>query len=202
MTKVYDQAYFARWYGRPGTHSPAALARKVALAVAAAEYYLQRPIRSVLDVGCGEGRWRAPLLKLRPGLRYQGLDSSEYAVRRFGRARNIGLATFGQMAELRLGQPADLLVCADVLHYVPDAELARGLSGFGELCDGVAFIEVYTKDDAIAGDLRGFLPRRADWYRRRLTAAGWRACGSHLYLSPHLASHAAALEAMPAAGKR
>ncbi|HRQ66564.1 MAG TPA: class I SAM-dependent methyltransferase, partial [Xanthomonadaceae bacterium] len=83
MSKVYDRAYFDRWYrgsdrvGRGGT-----LARKVALAVAVAEYHLARPIASVLDIGCGEGAWRAPLLQLRPRIDYLGLDSSEYAVAR------------------------------------------------------------------------------------------------------------------------
>lgn len=197
MPKTYDQAYFSRWYQPGGRGSPAMLRRKVAMAVATAEYYLERPIRSVIDIGCGEGVWRAPLLKLRPGLRYQGVDASEYAVRRYGRARNIALARFGQLAELRFGAPADLLICSDVLHYVPDAELRRGLAGFGELCDGVAFIEVYTKDDHIVGDFEGFLPRSAQWYRHRFNTAGLRACGSHLYLSPHLREHGAALETQP-----
>ncbi len=31
----------------------------LALAVAVAEYHLERPIRTVLDIGCGEGAWRA-----------------------------------------------------------------------------------------------------------------------------------------------
>lgn len=194
MPKSYDQAYFARWYRSGGRGSPAMLRRKVTLAVAAAEYYLERPIRSVLDIGCGEAVWRAPLLKLRPGLRYQGVDASEYAVRRFGRARHIALARFGQLAELRFGAPADLLVCSDVLHYVPDAELRRGLAGFDELCDGVAFIELFTKDDHIVGDFEGFLPRSARWYRKRFAAAGLRACGSHVYLSPHLRGCGVALE--------
>ena len=71
MTKHYDQAYFDRWYRDPALRDTAIgggarLARKVALAVATAEYHLERPIRSVLDIGCGEGAWRAPLLKLRP----------------------------------------------------------------------------------------------------------------------------------------
>src|SRR4249919_1723306 len=85
MHKQYDQAYFDRWYREGGIGDRARLARKVALAVATAEYHLERPIRTVLDVGAGEAAWRAPLLKLRPGLRYLGFDSSEYAVRRYGR---------------------------------------------------------------------------------------------------------------------
>ena len=68
MPKVYDRAYFEKWYRHPrhAVGSKQELARKVALAVAVAEYYLGRPVDSVLDVGCGEAPWRAPLLALRP----------------------------------------------------------------------------------------------------------------------------------------
>ena len=194
--KRYDHAYFQRWYRDLGGSHRQALARKVALAVALAEFHLERPIRSVLDVGCGEAAWRAPLLKLRPGLHYQGVDSSEYAVSRYGRSRNIALATFGQLGQLRFGAPADLLVCSDVIHYLPTAELRRGLSGFAEHCQGVAFLDLYTREDAITGDLRGFLPRRAADYRRWFADAGLIACGSQAYLAPPLHAKAAALETL------
>lgn len=195
MTKKYDRAYFERWYrDRPGRNS--ALTRKVALAVAVAEYFLQRPIRSVLDVGCGEAAWRAPLLKLRPKLYYQGVDSSEYAVARRGRRRGIALASFGQLDQLRFGAPADLLVCSDVMHYLPTAELKRGLTGFDELCDGVAFLEVYGSDDAILGDTAGFMKRPAAFYRKAFAEAGLTPCGLHCYLSPHLRGQATKLEVL------
>jgi SAM-dependent methyltransferase len=192
--KAYDAAYFRRWYRGAQATPRAELARKVAMAVAIAEFYLQRPIRSVLDVGCGEGAWRAPLLKLRPRLHYQGVDASEYAVARYGRRRNIALAGFGQLGQLRFGAPADLLVCSDVMHYVPTAELRRGLSGFAELCDGVAFLELYARGDEISGDKLGYLPRPAASYRRWFRDAGFLACGSHAYLSPNLHANAVALE--------
>ena len=192
--KQYDAAYFRRWYRGRNATPRAELARKVAMAVAIAEFYLQRPIRSVLDVGCGEGAWRAPLLRLRPKLRYQGVDASEYAVARHGRARNIALASFGQLGQLRFGEPADLLVCADVIHYVPTAELRRGLAGFEELCDGVAFLELYARGDDIRGDHVGYLARPAASYRRWFREAGFVACGSHAYLSPNLRANAVALE--------
>ena len=87
--KTYDRAYFDRWYRQGQIGGPARLARKVALAVATAEYHLERPIRTVLDIGCGEGAWRAPLLKLRPKLHYLGFDSSEYAIQRYGARHNL-----------------------------------------------------------------------------------------------------------------
>lgn len=192
--KRYDQDYFQHWYRSGGLHDRSRLRRKVALAVALAEHYLERPIRSVLDIGCGEGAWRAPLRELRPRAHYLGFDSSVYAVRRYGRSRNLHLARFADFAWLRPCPPVDLLVCADVLHYLPSRELLRGLPGLAELCGGVAFLELFTADDAFDGDHEGFQPRSGRWYRRHFANAGLLALGSHGWLSPHLAEHASALE--------
>jgi len=200
MTKTYDRAYFDRWYrnggigGIGGIGGNARLTRKVALAVATAEYHLERPIRSVLDIGCGEGAWRAPLLKLRPKLRYLGFDSSEYAIRRHGARRNLHYARFGDFAALRPCAPVDLLVCSDVLHYLSTRELDRGLPGLAELCAGVAFLETFASEDEAEGDEHDFQRRPARFYRGRFSRAGFRPLGSHCWLSPALAKDAAALE--------
>jgi SAM-dependent methyltransferase len=196
MSKTYDRAYFDKWY-RDSAHavgSAAALKRKVALAVAQAEYYLGRPLRNVLDVGCGEGAWRAPLRALRPGVDYRGLDASEYAVARYGRSRNIGLARFGQLEHLRFDTRFDLIVCSDVLHYLKPAELRAGLAGIAEMVEGVAFLEVFTSRDGVDGDLEGFHHRSPDWYLRCFADAGLLPCGSHCYLAPRLGRRIAALE--------
>src|SRR5690606_7091034 len=199
MTKHYDQAYFDRWYRDPSMKDTAIgggarLARKVALAVATAEYHLERPIRSVLDIGCGEGAWRAPLLKLRPKLQYLGFDSSEYAVARFGPRRNLHHARFGDFEYLRPCPPVDLLVCSDVLHYLPTRELHRGLPALGELCGGVAFLETFTRADGIEGDTEGFMARPAKFYRERFARIGLAPLGSHLWLASGLHRDTAALE--------
>ena len=194
MTKHYDRAYFDRWYRDGGIGGPARLARKVALAVATAEYHLERPIRSVLDIGCGEGAWRAPRRKLRPRVQYLGFDASEYAIARHGRTRNLRLARFGDFATLRPCAPADLLVCSDVLHYLPTRELDRGLPALADLCGGVAFIEVFAREDETEGDDHDFQPRPAAFYRRRLRAVGLQPLGSHCWLSPARVPLATALE--------
>src|SRR5690606_4658183 len=116
MQKRYDQHYFDTWYRRRGIGGAQRLARKVALAVATAEYHLERPLRSVLDIGCGEGAWRAPLLRLRPGVRYLGFDSSEYAIARHGARRNLHLARFADFATLRPCHTARTLVLRHVMH--------------------------------------------------------------------------------------
>ncbi|MFY8122742.1 MAG: class I SAM-dependent DNA methyltransferase [Silanimonas sp.] len=198
--KTYDRAYFDRWYRQAdgSKASRSRLDRTVALALASAEAFLGRRVRTVLDVGCGEGHWRAPLLAMRPGVQYLGLDASEYAVQRFGRTRNLHWARFGDLASLRPCPPVDLLVCADVLHYVPDAELRAGLPGVAELCGGVAFIETYTAEDIAGDDVQGdfdaFIARPAKAYRRALARVGFTFLGQHCWLSPALAGQATALE--------
>lgn len=196
MSKTYDRDYFDKWYRDPdhSVASPAELARKVAMVVAQAEYYLGRPITNVLDVGCGEAAWRAPLLKLRPKLAYRGLDASEYVVGRYGRSRNIGLASFGQLEHLRLETRFDLIVCTDVLHYLKPAEIRKGLEGIVDMLEGIAFLEVFTSRDDPAGDRQGFYSRAPSWYLRNFGDAGLLPCGSHCYLGPRLERHIAALE--------
>ncbi len=196
MSKIYDRTYFDKWYRHPkhAVGSPAELRRKVAMVVAQAEYYLGRPIRNVLDVGCGEATWRAPLRALRPGVAYRGLDASEYVVERYGRSRGIGLLRFGQLEHLRFERRFDLIVCTDVLHYLKPAELRAGLLGIGEMLEGVAFLEVYTTRDDVAGDHDGFVSRTPAWYLREFGKVGLLPCGSHGYLGPRLERHVAALE--------
>lgn len=192
--KTYDRAYFERWYRQRDLASPADRQRKAAMAIAVAEYHLGRRLRSVLDVGCGEGAWRAPLLKLRPKLHYFGVDSSEYAIERYGRRRNLHFCAFGDLPALPLSTPVDLLICSDVLHYLDDDELKTGLGEFSRLCDGLAYLECHTDSDDIVGDFQGLYRRPAAWYRRQFSRAGWVACGSHLYLGKALAERATALE--------
>jgi SAM-dependent methyltransferase len=192
--KQYDAAYFNRWYRGKFSQDSKALARKVAVAVAVAELHLGRPVASVLDIGCGEAPWRKHLLKLRPKVHYQGIDSSEYTVKRYGKTRNIALASFGQMQQLRIGPPVDLLICVDVMHYVPSAELKRGLEGFSELCAGVAYLDVFCREDKITGDFNGFIARSAKQYRTLFEQAGLIALGSHCYLNAECNNPVSALE--------
>ncbi len=196
MAKLYDREYFDRWYRPPGgtTGTVARLQRKVALAVAACEYHLARPLRSVLDIGCGEGAWRAPLLRLRPALDYMGLDSSHYAVNRYGRSRNLRLVGFKQLAELRFERSVDLLVCSDVIHYLDTKTLRLGLSGFAELGHGMAFLDLFCRGDEAEGDEFGWLRRSPAFYRKAFAEAGLLAVGNHCYLLPPLHTSASALE--------
>ena len=176
----------------------AGVVRKAAMAVGVAEHLLGRPLASVLDVGCGEGAWFPLLRELRPKLRYMGLDTSAYAVRRFGRSRNVRPGSWGQLAELRFDEPFDLVVCSDALHYVPTGEVLRGLAGLNELIGGVAYFDFLTADDdletGIEGDTVGFRMRRASWYRAKFRLAGLVECGLGFWVAADLAPQLTALE--------
>ena len=193
--KHYEEAYFARWYnGRGSATHDALIARRARLALAAAEYVLDREVRSALDVGCGEGRWRAPLRRARPGLAYQGVDPSEYVVRRFGRRRNIRPGTLGTVGRLGLGKSYDLVVCSDVLHYLPTSEVQRGLAALRRLARGVLWLDAFTAEDDWVGD-RGQWQRRSERAWRRIFAgAGLVSCGMNCWVPRRLEYRLTSLE--------
>jgi SAM-dependent methyltransferase len=196
MTKIYDRAYFQRWYHnrRTRVNTAADVRRKAGLAVATAEYFLHRQVKTVLDIGCGEGAWLPHLRALRPGIVYSGLDPSEYAVERFGEARNLRKASFADLPSLGL-MTHDLVICSDVMHYVIDEdEIRAGAAEIARICEGVAYIEVLTREDDIIGDLDGLIRRPASWYRRVLGKTGLTQVGPYLWLSPELGDMAAELE--------
>ena len=95
------------------------------------------------------------------------------------------------IVENYFGTPAQV---ESVLHYLDSRELSRGLPGLADLCGGVAFIEVFAKEDAAIGDEDEFRARPARFYRRKLAEAGFVQIGSHGWLSPRLATQATTLE--------
>jgi trans-aconitate methyltransferase len=192
--KRYDRAYFDRWYRDRRIGSPADLARTVALAVAVTEQVLARPLRSVLDVGAGEGRWQPVLRRLRPQARYAGIDSSEWAVARWGRRRNLRVGSIDTLDQLGLDGPFDLIVAADILHYLPAPILRRGIAQITQLLGGVAFLPTFTAHDEIEGDHAHFRRRNAASYRRIFSRAGLIPLGMYAWTLRQLKPQLAELE--------
>lgn len=201
--KQYDRAYFDTWYRSSGNRvtSRAEVERKVSMVVGITEHLLGRKIRSVLDVGCGEGVWQPILQRLRPGSRYAGVDASEYVVRRFGKRRNIRLGTFGDLDALGLAEGYDLIVACDVLHYLRAPELRGGLAVIADHLEGVAYLEAYTRADVLTGDMEGFRRRTAREYRQMFHEAGLRPVGLQCYVHGDSGPIPTALEA-PAGGAK
>ncbi len=192
----FDRAYFDRWYRHPRhcVARPAEIARRVALALGVTEWVLGRSVRHVLDVGCGEALWRAPLVARRPGVSYHGVDPSAYVVARYGRRRDIRQGTFGGLGALALRERYDLIVCADMLHYLGAAELRAGLDEIAGRLGGVAYLPVATSSDEVEGDVRALVRRSPAWYRARFREAGLAAVGLECYVRRDALDGLAALE--------
>jgi SAM-dependent methyltransferase len=182
--KEYDREYYRRWYRDPSTRIGTAetTRRKASLAVSAAEFMLTRPIESVLDVGCGDGLWLAAIKKLRPRIKYVGVDPSEYVVQRLSRRHEMRLGTLGDLARLKFRKPFDLIVCADVIQYVENEDLGRGLAEIRRLTGGVAYIEAFTVEDNMEGDRDGWIDRSERVMRRFFRDAGLSHCGFYCWI--------------------
>jgi SAM-dependent methyltransferase len=193
----FDRKYFDKWYRNPRhpLHGRAGLRRQAALAVAAAEYLLEQPVRRVLDVGCGEGAWERAIRSLRPRARYTGIEPSAYAVARYGSRRNIRQGSFGTIGELDDFERFDLVLCVDVLHYVARGEIVRGARALGERLHGVALLHAFTRGDEIEGDTSGYMGRSARVYREAFRGAGLTEAGLGLWVGRPLAERLSALEA-------
>ena len=197
VARQYDKRYFDKWYRHPRyrVKSPDELARQVAFVLSAAEYVLGRQVRTVLDVGCGEGNWLGPLRKRRPAIQYTGVDASEYAVRRFGARRNIRLGTIDDLDRVRLRKDYDLILCVGMLNYLEPAELDRGLDHVYERSSGLVYLELFTSTDrGVFGDTKGTRLRSPGWYRARLRKARFVSCGLHCYVPDWLEEHMSVLE--------
>ena len=195
VQKKYDEAYFDRWYrGKAKIGPREVVQRKVAMAVSVAEYVLHRPIRNVLDIGCGETPWFEHLSSMRPKVRYAGYDPSDYVLTKFGRSRNIRRGSFAELPSLGIRERFDLVVCADVLHYVSEGDIRRGLPTLLRLIRGAAYLEILTGKDSIYGDMVGMYRRPPVWYRDLFTAAKLVPVAPFMWTTHRIANGLAALE--------
>lgn len=194
--KNYDRAYFDKWY-RSSSHrvrTNAELVRQVSFVLHLTEFVLGRPVRSVLDVGCGEGQWRMILRRERPRLHYQGVDPSEYVVERFGVKRNIILGGIEVLDTLALRNSYDLVVCSGMLNYLSGAALATGVRHVATLTGGVAYLELFASEDQYEGDTNWPEPRSAGRYRRLMRDAGFIAIGMQCYVPERYGYRLSSLE--------
>jgi SAM-dependent methyltransferase len=195
MPKKYDRAYFDRWYrGRARIGEEPDVRRKVAMAVSIAEFFLRRAIRNAIDIGCGEAPWFVHLQELRPRVRYVGYDPGDYAVEEFGASRNVRRGGFADIGSLHIRERFDLVVCADVMHYLPDDEIRRGLPAIVRLMRGAAFFEILTREDEVIGDTVGLMSRPSSWYRETFTSVGLTPVGPYTWIGKRLAGDSTALE--------
>ena len=163
----FDAAFYQRFYGNKRTRvtTPAQMQRRAA-AIAAVVKHLELPVRRILDAGCGLGLMRATLLRAFPGATYTGIEVSEHLCKQHG-------WTQASLADYRSRQRFDLIVCYDVLQYLPDSAAIRALANLGRLCRGALYFHAPTQEDWAHNADRSCSDsdvrlREADWYRKRL----------------------------------
>jgi SAM-dependent methyltransferase len=163
----FDRAYYQRYYFDPRTAvaSRSEMQARARL-IAAFAVHAGLPVRRILDAGCGTGILRRAVMRLLPGAHYVGLESSEYLCERYG-------FLHGRIEDYRARAPFDLVICYDVLQYLPRAAAQRALANFGRLCRGVLYFTALTRYDYEQNcdtertDADVHL-RSAHWYRTRL----------------------------------
>ena len=166
-TERFDAAFFQRYYANPATRvaNREDQARLAALMGGIARY-CGFEVRRLLDAGCGVGWLRTPLKRQFRGLEYVGLEVSDYLCRKHGWVQ-------GSLTTVVDARGFDLVVCHDVLQYLPDREAARAIGALARLSRGLLYFSVLTAEDwkHTADTSRtdpGVHLRTTDWYQRRL----------------------------------
>jgi len=191
----FGAEFYRRHYDNPRTAvtSRLEMARRGQF-IAAFVNYLDLPIRTILDAGCGMGWLRAPLERGIPGARYLGLEASEYLCQRFGWQH-------GCIASHRARAPYDLVVCYDVLQYLGDRDAARAIANLGRVTRGALYFSALTHEDwedncDQSRTDREVTLRPAHWYRQRL-ARHFVPLGGGMHLRRGVPAHQWELERMP-----
>ncbi|HVN44272.1 MAG TPA: class I SAM-dependent methyltransferase [Steroidobacteraceae bacterium] len=137
----FDRDYYRRYYFDPRTAvASRSEMRARARLIAAFTTHAGLPVRRILDAGCGTGLLRNELRRLLPRAHYLALESSEYLCERYGWAR-------GRIEDYRARTPFDLLICYDVLQYLPAVAARRALVNFARLCRGALYFSALTRHD-------------------------------------------------------
>ena len=163
----FSAAYFRKFYLNAATRVvTAAEMRSRAALIASALKQCQIPVRRILDAGCGIGLLQKPFKEFLPRARYAGLEASEYLCGHFG-------WTLGSIVDFEARNPYDLVICYDVLQYLPDAEAARAIVNLSRLSGAALYVSALTMEDWRENCDRSRTDRAVHlrpgaWYRRRL----------------------------------
>jgi SAM-dependent methyltransferase len=190
--KRFEAAYYRRFYEHP--HTRVASTADTAVLVNFVVGYLnllRLEIADALDLGCGLGWWRDPLLRLIPDITYTGVEFSEYLCRRLGWHH-------GSVVDYHAAAPADLVICQGVLQYLETPAAARAIENLARQTGQVLFLEVLTRGDweRIADQERTdgeVVLREVGWYREQL-APHFINLGGGLFLKRELADRSFELE--------
>ncbi len=164
----FDASYYRRFYMHAATRAmskPETERRAVLIAALVAQ--LEIPVKRILDVGCGLGWFKKPLLKTFSKARYEGVEYSQYLCEKMGWQHGSVVDYVGH------GQ-YDLVICCDVIQYLNNHDATTAINNLAQLCCGALFIHIPTQRDwrtlmDPSGTDTKVHVRSAQWYRRRLS---------------------------------
>ena len=163
----FDQRYYDHFYGSARKAADRRSDERLIDFVCAYLEYLEQPVRSVVDIGCGLGIWRDGIARHFPKARYTGVEISEYLCEKYG-------WTHGSVIDFRAKRPFDLVICKDMLQYVPTEQCKLAITNLAKLSRGGAlYLSVMTTEDwrhncDRAHTDSAVYKRSASWYRRIL----------------------------------
>ena len=180
----FDRDYYQRFYFNPRTAvtSRTEMSARARLIVGCLRY-IDLPVATILDAGCGVGLLRAPLKRALRLADYVGLEYSAYLCRRYGWRQ-------GSVETFRSRQRFDLVICYDVLQYLSPIQARRAILNLARLCRGALYFGALTREDwrqncdqQRTDRIPGL--RSGAWYRRELSRA-FRPLGCGLWLKREL----------------
>jgi hypothetical protein len=95
---------------------------------------------------------------------------------------------------LPLREQYDLVVCCGMLNYLDAPTLQRGLAQVAQRTGGMAYLELFTREDQFEGDTNWPAPRAAHWYRATMQRAGLSAIGMQCYVTQASRDRVSSLE--------
>jgi SAM-dependent methyltransferase len=178
--EAFNEAYYKRFYldSRTRVRSSAAETRLASFVFGYLDH-LGVPVRRVVDLGCGLGKWKGLLAKRHPRADYTGVEFSPYLCGKYGWNQ-------GSAADFRGRGRYDLVLCQSVIQYLGDEDARRAVANMARLCRGAVYLEIITKRDwrehcdRKATDGKVHL-REGAWYRD-LLSPHFRNAGGGLFL--------------------
>lgn len=92
-----------------------------------------RPIRSVIDVGCGQGRLARMLAQELPEAAYTGMDLGQAQLDGTRQAQPNGTFILSRLQDYQGEQKYDLAIASEVLLHIPPADIAKACANLKAL---------------------------------------------------------------------
>ena len=143
--------------------------------------YLQIPVTSILDLGCGLGTLLRAMGRNCPDATITGVEYSQYLCEQYG--------WLNSSVDSYPGPPADLVICSDVLGYLDNQACALAIDNLASLTRQALYLAVLTKEDLATCDRDRTdllqITRSSRWYRNKLKPH-FQAIGGGMFLKKPL----------------